>query len=270
MECNHRPSSPFLHEVCQLSRVLRRDILKNSLKQIESRIINGKNAELGQFPYQAKLIIETDQDRALCGGSLLSDVWVLTAGHCVENARSIEVTLGAVDFNDQGDDGRTVLNSTEYVRHPDYNPSTLANDVAVVKLPESVTFSDRIQPVNLPAGHSSYNRQSALISGWGLTRDNGAPAQRLQYTTLTVIRNNQCELFYPNGVQSTTLCCMDDYRDSMCTGDPGGPLVLYNMNRTQIGVRSFTRPNCERMMPVGFARLTEYVDFIRQVTGITE
>ncbi|XP_058456873.1 collagenase-like [Malaya genurostris] len=238
----------------------------------ESRIINGKNAELGQFPYQAKLIIETDQGRALCGGSLLSDVWVLTAGHCVENARSIEVTLGAVDLNDQGNDGRTVLNSTEYVRHPDYNPSTLANDVAVVKLPESVIFSDRIEPVNLPAGNSSYNRQLALVSGWGLTRDNGAPAQRLQYTTLTVIRNSECSLFYgPGTIRSTTLCCRGENRQSTCNGDSGGPLVLYNMNRTQIGVVSFgSRISCERMIPVGFARLTEYVDFIRQVTGITE
>ncbi|XP_058456876.1 collagenase-like [Malaya genurostris] len=240
-------------------------------KAEESRIINGKDAELGQFPYQAKLIIQTDQGRALCGGSLLSDSWVLTAGHCVENARSIEVTLGAVDLNDQGNDGRTVLNSTEYVRHPDYNPNTASNDVAVVRLPESVAFSDRIQPVKLPTGHDDYNRRLTLVSGWGKTRDYGGAAQKLQYTTLTVIRNSECSLFYgPGTIQPTTLCCRGENRQSTCNGDSGGPLVLES-DKTQIGVVSFGNViGCERMIPVGFARLTEFTDFIRNTTGVTE
>ncbi|XP_058829458.1 collagenase-like [Topomyia yanbarensis] len=235
----------------------------------ESRIINGEDAELGQFPYQAKLIIQTDQGRALCGGSLISEEWVLTAAHCVESARSVEVTLGAVDLNDQGNDGRTVLNSTEYVRHPNYQASSASNDVAVVRLPERVTYSDRIQPVKLPTGHDDYNRRLALVSGWGKTRDMGGVAQKLQYTTLTVIRNNECSLFYgPGTIQPTTLCCRGANRRSTCNGDSGGPLVLED-DKTQIGVVSFGNViGCEKMFPVGFARLTEFTDFIRETTGV--
>jgi secreted trypsin-like serine protease len=44
------------------------------------RIIGGSAAERGQFPWQVGLIIESS---AFCGGSLISERWVLTAAHCV-------------------------------------------------------------------------------------------------------------------------------------------------------------------------------------------
>ncbi|XP_058829459.1 collagenase-like [Topomyia yanbarensis] len=244
-------------------------LLSSRVQAEESRIINGEDAELGQFPYQAKLLIQTEQGRALCGGSLISEEWVLTAAHCVEDARSVEVTLGAVDLNDQGNDGRTVMNTKKYIIHPDYQAASASNDVAVVKLPESVPYSDRIQPVKLPTGHDDYNRRLALVSGWGKTRDRGGPAQKLQYTTLTVIRNDECSLFYgPGTIQPTTLCCRGENRRSTCNGDSGGPLVLKD-DKTQIGVVSFGNViGCEKMFPMGFARLTEFTDFIRETTGV--
>ncbi|XP_055532603.1 collagenase-like [Wyeomyia smithii] len=236
----------------------------------QSRIINGKDAELGQFPYQAKLIIDMPEGRALCGGSLLSDEWILTAGHCVEKARSFEVTLGAVDFKDQGNDGRTVLNATEYTRHPDYDGDTISNDVALIKLPEKVQFSDRIKPVALPTGHDSYDRRMAVVSGWGKQRDvMGGAARRLQYATLKVIKNNECRLLYGPAVQSTTLCCRGENRQSTCNGDSGGPLVLED-DKKLIGVVSFGHAiGCEKMLPVAFARVTEYTEWIQETTGIT-
>jgi secreted trypsin-like serine protease len=43
------------------------------------RITGGSVAERGQFPWQVGLIIGGS---SFCGGSLISERWVLTAAHC--------------------------------------------------------------------------------------------------------------------------------------------------------------------------------------------
>jgi hypothetical protein len=47
-------------------------------------IILGSDASLGQLPWQAALYLSNGTDSWFCGGSIISKVWVLTAGHCVE------------------------------------------------------------------------------------------------------------------------------------------------------------------------------------------
>ncbi|EDS44178.1 serine-type enodpeptidase [Culex quinquefasciatus] len=234
------------------------------------RIVAGKDAELGQFPYQAMLRIQMEKGRALCGGSLISEEWVLTAGHCVEGASSFEVHLGAVEFKEpEGGDGRTVLNSTEFIRHEEYRRESVSNDIAVIKLPQRVPFSDRIRPVALPTGHDDYNRRMAIASGWGKTKDRGGAAQRLQYAPLKVISNTECMLLYgPGTIQPSTICTRGENRQSTCNGDSGGPLVLED-DRTLIGVVSFgSAIGCERRLPVAFARVTEFTEWIRNKTGV--
>jgi secreted trypsin-like serine protease len=43
------------------------------------RITNGYTADRGQFPWQAGLEVDGS---SFCGGSVISDLWVLTAAHC--------------------------------------------------------------------------------------------------------------------------------------------------------------------------------------------
>ena len=65
---------------------------------------------------------------------------VLTAAHCVDGASKARVILGAYDFAEE-ETGRVEISSQEITIHPSWSPSTLANDVALIKLTKSVEFS---------------------------------------------------------------------------------------------------------------------------------
>jgi secreted trypsin-like serine protease len=53
----------------------------NLVKNIDGQIIGGQDATVGQFPWQVMLLLNL---KFHCGASLISDRWVLTAAHCVE------------------------------------------------------------------------------------------------------------------------------------------------------------------------------------------
>jgi hypothetical protein len=66
---------------------------------------------------------------------------------CYICSSSFQVILGRIQW--QGSGGVTILTSSKFV-HPSYNPSTLANDVALLRLPSAVTLtSEYPSPVSL-------------------------------------------------------------------------------------------------------------------------
>lgn len=65
----------------------------------DGRIVNGNRARQGQFPYQAGLSIRDNQNRNFkCGGSLISNLWILTAAHCTYRWVSIIFCIRAFSF----------------------------------------------------------------------------------------------------------------------------------------------------------------------------
>lgn len=102
--------------------------------EIKPRIVNGAAAQPSDFPYFAFLKIITDDDfLKRCGGVLISDEWILTAGHCIRNADEIEVHLGSTNLK-AFEEGHEVhdVDPNGIVLYPHYNHFLVWNDIGSV------------------------------------------------------------------------------------------------------------------------------------------
>lgn len=69
-------------------------------------------------------------------------------------------------------------NLKQVISHPNYNPYTYDNDIALMELDSPLTYSDYIRPVCLPAPQHDFPvGNSVWITGWGATREGGKSLQ---------------------------------------------------------------------------------------------
>ncbi|XP_013100308.1 serine protease 1 [Stomoxys calcitrans] len=237
----------------------------------EGRITNGHDAAVGQFPYQVGLSLKVSAlSSAWCGGSLIGNKWVLTAAHCTDGISSVTVYLGAT-VRTSAEVTHTV-GKDDIIIHANWSSKTLKNDISLIKIP-SVTYTSKIKAVKLPAistSYSTYAGDEAVASGWGRTSDsaNGV-ATHLQYADMKIITNSACMATFGVTITSSNICVSTPNGVSTCNGDSGGPLVLKS-NSVQIGLTSFgSAAGCEKGYPAAFTRVTSYLEWIKQHTGIS-
>ena len=82
-------------------------------------------------------------DQWFCGGSLISDAWVLTDANFAKDASEMKVMLGAHNIRDVAEEGRIELVTRDFFTHERYSQIKLHNDLAIVHLPEKVNFKTK-------------------------------------------------------------------------------------------------------------------------------
>ncbi|CAK1582732.1 unnamed protein product [Parnassius mnemosyne] len=237
---------------------------------LQSRIVGGSITDISQVPYQAGLVITMLWVlTSVCGGSLISPTRVVTAAHCYTDgsltAQSFTVVLGS-NFIFSGGVRQT---TTNFAVHPNWNPSTAANDIAVLRI-NAVSSSNVIQPIALPSGNELSNNflgQTALASGFGKTSDNGniGSNQRLSSVNLPILADAECSRVYSSWYHNTNICTSGAGGRGTCQGDSGGPLAVNSGGRrVLVGVTSFGhRDGCSVGYPAAYARVTSYVSWIK-------
>ncbi|XP_019208872.1 serine protease 27-like [Oreochromis niloticus] len=236
-----------------------------------SRIVGGENASPGSWPWQVTLFI----DESLCGGSLITDQWVLTAAHCItpSDRNSTIVYLGHNYLFDP-DPNKVTQTLEDIICHPEYDASTNDNDICLVKLSTPVKFTDYIQPICLASENSTfYNGTSSWVTGFGDTTGSESFPETLQEVNVPIVGNNECKCYYQDITEITeNMICAglkEGGKDS-CQGDSGGPLVTKkDLVWVQSGVVSFGEGCALPNRPGVYARVSKYQKWISNTVSGT-
>nr|XP_016930375.2 trypsin beta [Drosophila suzukii] len=192
------------------------------LPQLDGRIVGGSATSISSFPWQISLQRSGSHS---CGGSVYSSNVIVTAAHCLQSvsASSLQIRAGSSYWSSGG-----VVAKVSYFRnHEGYNANTMVNDIAIIKLSSSLSFSSTIKAIGLASSNPA-NGAAASVSGWG-TQSSGSSSipSQLQYVNVNIVSQSRCassSYSYGSQIKSSMICAAASGKDS-CQGDSGGPLV---------------------------------------------
>ncbi|CAL8093666.1 unnamed protein product [Orchesella dallaii] len=216
---------------------------------LDLKVVGGRQAQIGEFPYTVALLSNNKQ---FCGGSLISEDWVLTAAHCITSFRSfsgVTVSVGDHNLKQQNEVKSQSRGVKRGFYHRLFSIQNLQNDVALLQISSPVTLGDNIQTICLSKQPPPYGVQGVL-SGWGKTGEHQSPSSTLRTVKMRIIPHEECRSSNAKDprappVTSGMVCAGEGSQGSpqlkdACNGDSGGPLVIFKGNKaTQIGVVSW-------------------------------
>ncbi|GBP06584.1 Collagenase [Eumeta japonica] len=232
--------------------------------------IKRKPQEDKKFPYQVGILLkDSESNESWCSGSLISEEFVLTAAHCVDEIEAATLYLGSP--NRLSGEVTHEVSKTNFILHPKWNSDYIENDIALIRIPHT-EYSENIKAVKLPSDNeakSSYEHETVITSGWDhLFTTPNSLKNDLGWSFMPVISNQKCREYFGTIVKDTNICIGSYGYLSTCRGDTGGPLVLHS-NMVQIGIASFrSSKDCKKGSASGFTRVTSYLNWIKSYANI--
>lgn len=182
-------------------------------------VVGGHTAMPGAAPY----VVSVQNPTHICGGVLVADKWVLTTASCVQGRNNLKVLVGS---------HRLLTNmprvGVESVNpHSQYSSTSGINNVALLKLSQSVTAAPRITSVQVNSD-SVASGLPTVFYGWGsLSYGSASKANELQTLYQKSLSAADCAKKYQNngGLANGFICAHIQLGQAACSKDQGGPLI---------------------------------------------
>ncbi|XP_043193012.1 phenoloxidase-activating factor 3-like [Amphibalanus amphitrite] len=245
---------------------------------------------LGEYPWMARLGYTRRSKKSKrvvysCGGTLITERYVLTAAHCVsrlpKDLAMTAVRLGEHNITTERDCLETPSGEVcsdevqdfgveEVIPHPEHHrPRQYHNDIALVRLDRPVERSEFVRPICLPFDPSvrrNITGKTVTLAGFGSI---GVPNDALRELHVPVVDSQKCVKAFQRfrtAIGPHQLCAGGQKGRGACAGDAGGPLMaaaVPGQPRVLVGVVSFGPATCgTQNVPDVYTRVADYKDWI--------
>lgn len=242
--------------------------------------------EVNEYPWQIGMV-SYGSSYIWCGGSLISNQWIMTAAHCVDGDTpgAIQVLLGEHDKTTISESNMLRMDISEIIAHGSYDSGPTDYDFALLKMKDPVNFvaHPHIRPICLPVdGSKDYADYIATVTGWGTLASGGSSPDVLMEVDVKVTSQQSCRNDYDYPASSITdqmMCAAAEDgqggKDS-CQGDSGGPMVTKEaasdgvtggQNYELIGVVSWGWGCAGATQPGVYSRMTEQLGWVTEKAG---
>ncbi|XP_032512028.2 trypsin-7-like [Danaus plexippus] len=189
------------------------------------KIVGGYNNTIDNVPYIVYLLIQSPKNEYFqCGGSIISDRYILTAAHCVQGMVKAIIRAGSSD----ADSGGTQYTSSTLLLHPLYNSKNYDHDAALIRTTRRIRLDGKtVKAIPLADdGCDVSSGTNVMVSGWGATSENGEVSSDLMSVQVQSVSQDVCQQQLGYSVTDCQFCAgvPEGGKDS-CQGDSGGPAV---------------------------------------------
>ncbi|XP_043229462.1 transmembrane protease serine 9-like [Amphibalanus amphitrite] len=251
------------------------------------RVVGGEEVAPGAYPWAAFLVL-TVQGQAgfICGATVISRSYLVTAAHCVYRADAATVLLGYTSLREPGPHSVQVP-AAEAVVHPGWSARFVTHDIALLRLQRPIEYSEAVRPICLPTRQQvaeTFAGELGTVLGWGGGgATDGDSKGRLRAAQVPLMANCRCQLVWPVVVTPLKMCASGRLGTSSCgvswarqlrgwkIGDSGGALQVTSGQGhvVLVGVVSWGSAfGCDRGRPSGYTRVTPYLDWIEAQSGV--
>ncbi|XP_047519519.1 serine protease snake-like [Pieris napi] len=243
------------------------------------------------YPHMVLIGFQNDNQEPTwkCGGTLISDRWVVSAAHCIEDpmygpAKVMRIGTATFEFDEVDELAQERIISA-IVPHPGYRPPSKYHDIALMKAEPPFILSRNVRIACLQVDDNIPPVKLTAI-GFGTTRSGAAAgSQTLMKVDVDSINGTVCNRsmrilirrrVLANGITDEQMCA-GDYENGgkdTCQGDSGGPLQYMEEHvdcirtfplHVLVGVTSFGRDCGRKMAPGVYTRVSRYIEWIESV-----
>ncbi|XP_072024562.1 uncharacterized protein [Amphiura filiformis] len=244
--------------------------------RVRGKIVGGRISEHGQSPWMAMLWSNALR-KPVCGGVLLNQRWIVTAGHCFSDPMvlnssdtdSFEVRLG--EHSTTEDDGTEVIVGLKTVIiNPNFDKNNYDSDIALLNLRKPVTYTDYISPLCLPNKIQSQTLVRAgkkgFVTGWGDIVENGDYSRELKRVRLSIVDQQSCVDAHARYEITDNMFCAEANGRDACKGDSGGPFAVKDGSQWYlVGLVSWGIGCARLQVPGVYTRVQRYRQWIDDV-----